>query len=445
VVLKTKTFSGGGVHVPHYKKMTEHRSIETLPLPKKLVLPLQMHCGKPAIPMVQAGDEVTVGQIIARADGIMSAYIHAPVSGTVAKIDTTDTATARMVPCIVLETAEEGKTDCSASSALPWETMEPAEIIAALSEAGIVGKGGAMFPTHVKLNPPPDKPIDTLIINGVECEPYLTCDHRTMLEQTEEMITGITIAARILNCTNIYIGIEDNKQDAIEKIAALVQDDALITVVPLKVKYPQGAEKQLIQAITGREVPSGGLPMNIGVVVINVGTAVSIYDAVIRQRPFIDRIVTVSGSCIKKPGNYSIRIGMTISELVEQLGGFTAPPAAVIMGGPMMGVAVPHLDIPIVKGSSGILFLSKKELPSLPSSKWASCIHCARCVFTCPSGLNPSEMSILAESQQWTAMKTDANLLDCIACGACSTVCPCNRPLVQWFNQAKIMVRQEWV
>lgn len=435
-----KTFFKGGVHPPH-KKLTANKPIEVVNVPKQVVIPLQQHIGKSAIAQVNKGDEVTEGQLIGMADGFISANVHSSVTGKVKDVIKNPTPLSARVDAVVIDVAEDFQPKKIESKPFNIEDYSKEDILKAVKDSGIVGMGGATFPTSVKLSPPPEKKIEDLIINGVECEPYLTADHRLMLEQSDGIIQGIKLLQKVLNPIHTYIGIENNKPDAIALLSEKTKNDASIEVAPLKVKYPQGAEKQLIGALTKKIVPPGKLPMDVGCVVQNVGTLFAIKEAVVDSRPLVERVVTISGGAVKNPGNYKVRIGTKLSDLLDAIGGLKEEPAKIISGGPMMGIAINSLDIPIMKGTSGVLFFSEKEAAQANYSDYSTCISCGRCVSACPMGLNPSLLSILGENELWADMKK-ADLLDCIECGSCNFSCPAHRPIVQLIKTAKIEIRK---
>lgn len=425
-----KTFPGG-LHPPDNKQWSAHKPIETCPLPAEFVVPLAQHIGAPAVACVAVGDFVTKGQQIAEAKGFVSVPIHAPTSGTVTAVEDRPHPMGKALPAVVISADGE-----DAWGELP-APLDPASASVdvlrdRLRDSGLVGLGGATFPTHVKLSPPAEKPIDILILNGVECEPYLTADHRLMLEDAERIIDGIAILQTILGVKQTFVGIEANKPDAIELMSGLC-GARNIQVVPLAVKYPQGAEKQLILAIAGREVPSGGLPMDVGVVVQNVATCAAVADAVLRGQPLIERIATISGPGIVTPKNLRIRIGMPLSHLVEVCGGLNGEPAKIILGGPMMGSAQLSLDVPATRGTSGLLLFTADNVPLRPEGP---CIRCARCVRACPAHILPTTIAAYARLDLFEEAEA-VNAMDCIECGCCTYACPAALPLVQAIRHAK--------
>ncbi len=432
-MVKTDTFERG-VHPHDSKELTAHKPIEKAHLPKRVVIPLSQHIGAPAKAEVNIGEEIKKYQLIGSPPGFVSAPVHASLSGKVIAIGDFLHPSGRMIPSIVIES--DGKDEGVPLKDNPdYLRLSPDEIKGLIRDAGIVGLGGAAFPTSVKLSPPKEKPVDTVILNGAECEPYLTADHRLMVERPREIVNGLKLIMKALGVSKGYIGIENNKPDAIEAMEAVVANESDIEVRTLTVKYPQGAEKMLIKAIIGREVPpKGGLPMDVGVVVQNVGTALAIYEAVRYGKPLIERVVTVTGKGIREPKNMMVRIGTMLTELLEDCGGLVDGAVKVIVGGPMMGFAQWSLDVPVVKGTSGILVQTEEDF--FPSEEYFTCIRCGRCVDVCPMGLNPSMLSILSEKGHYEEAK-EYNLFDCFECGSCAFVCPSKRPMVQFIRLAK--------
>ena len=436
-MMPLKTFPKGGVHPPEWK-LSAGEKIEILPTPERVVVPLTQHLGAPAKPVVERGAQVVTGQLLAEGQGFISANIHSPVSGKIFKIDEAfDASGYKRISVIIDVEGDEWDPAIDRSDSLREEvTLSREEIIKKVQAAGIVGMGGATFPTHVKLNVPKGKKADLLIINGVECEPYLTADHRLMLEKGRELLVGIRILMKALEVDQAVIGIEANKPDAIAYLNEICPGTNGITVQALKVKYPQGGEKQLIKAIAGREVPSGGLPVDVGVVVHNVGTTFAVYEAVQKNKPLIDRIVTVTGQPLKKPSNFLVRIGTPVSHLLEAAGGVPEDAGKVILGGPMMGKAISKFEIPVTKGTSGILVLPEKEAHRKTVEP---CIRCARCIAVCPMGLEPYLLMPLAEHKLWERSERE-RIMDCIECGSCSYTCPAHRPLLDYIRLGKMEV-----
>jgi len=428
-----------GIHPDTHKSPTEGKAIESNELPGKVIIPIQQHIGAPCEPIVKKGDLVKKGQLIAAAKTPVSSNVHATISGKV--VDVSDKPHPSLGKCLAITIESDGQDEWEEGilTEREWQKLDSAEIVEIIKNAGIVGLGGATFPTHIKLTPPKDNPIDTLIINGAECEPYLTADHRIMLEYTERMVTGILIIKKILGAKQVIIGIEDNKMNAVKAISEAVTGTG-IKVAAVPTRYPQGAEKTLIKTLLKREVPSGKLPMSIGVVVQNVGTAVAVCDAVRNGIPLIERVVTVSGRAIQEPKNLKLRIGTTFADAIEQCGGLKFPPAKLIMGGPLMGVAQYTEDVPVIKGASGILAFSKEEVNDGPESP---CIRCGSCLDACPMGLNPSMLSILGERSFVEEALNEYHLLDCIECGCCTFVCPAKRKIIHYIRYSKKMSAQK--
>jgi electron transport complex protein RnfC len=433
---KTATFDRG-IHPKYNKELASGKTITDAKLPQRVVVPVSQHIGAPAQPEVSIGDEVKRGQVIGSTSGFVSSPVHSSISGKVIAIADFPSTAGKMVQSIVIES--DGKDEAVTFNEHPdYMNLGPDEIKNIIKEAGIVGMGGAAFPTNVKLSPPKEKKIDAVIINGAECEPYLTADHRLMVEHPKEVVEGLKIIMKSLGVHEGHIGIEVNKPDAIEAMSDVVSGEENITVWPLEIKYPQGAEKMLIRAVKGREVPSKGLPMDVGVVVQNVGTALAVYEAVRHGKPLIERVVTITGNGIREPANMNIRIGTLMSEVVEQCGGLVEGAVKVIAGGPMMGFAQWTLDVPVVKGTSGILVMTESEY--VTSDDYTACIRCGSCIDVCPMGLNPSMLSILSEKEFFEEAK-EYNLFDCFECGSCAFVCPSKRPMVQFIRLAKSQVK----
>ena len=430
-----KTFPMGGVH-PSENKLSRAKAIEALPLPEVVQIPLGQHIGAPATAKVAKGDKVLTGQLIAEATGFMSANIHAPISGTVESVDLQPNGQGiRQMTITIKREGDDWVESIDRSDDLKREcTLEPQQIIAKIKEAGIVGMGGATFPTHVKLSVPPGKKAECLIINGVECEPYLTSDHRTMLELGEEMLVGVTILMKAVGVEKAYIGIENNKPDAIAHLQQLAAAYKGVEVVPLKVRYPQGGEKQLIAAVTGRQVPPPpALPIDVGAVVCNASTTYAVYRAVQKNMPLIERVVTITGKGLKEPKNLLTRMGTPIATLIEAAGGLPADAGKVINGGPMMGRAMINLDSPVTKGCSGITVMSGRDAERRTPGQ---CMKCAKCVSACPMGLEPYYLAKMAQKKNWDEIEAQM-ITSCIECGCCQSTCPAYLPLLDWVRLGK--------
>nr|VFJ92939.1 MAG: electron transport complex protein RnfC [Candidatus Kentron sp. H]VFJ93766.1 MAG: electron transport complex protein RnfC [Candidatus Kentron sp. H]VFK00657.1 MAG: electron transport complex protein RnfC [Candidatus Kentron sp. H] len=407
----------------------------------EMILPLSQHFGAPSKPIVRQGQEVARGDLIAEADGFMSVPLHAPATGVIKKIGLMPTARGPRAEAIVL-TVYKGANQMVLRE-LPQDinNMTSGEIIKAVQNTGMVGLGGASFPTHVKMAVPKDHKVDTVMVNGCECEPYLTTDHRVMLENSLNLFTGIRIAMKAVDAKRAVIGIEDNKKDAIEALRTACPGDGSITVGEMKTKYPQGAEKMMLKALLGREVPSGGFPSAVGVSVYNVATLAQLGALLPQSRGLVERVITVTGPGIEKPGNYLVALGTPIGFLLENLG-YHGSASHIILGGPMMGVSASSLDVPITKGVAGILVLTEEEeAAQVPNQVWP-CIKCAECLKACPIHLNPSHLGMLATRRYYKAMEEDFHLNDCFECGCCSYVCPAGIPLVQYFRIAKALNRE---
>lgn len=425
----------GGVHplkrIHHGKYLSEKSAISMCSVPDEIILPLSQHIGAPAVPIVEVGDTVDMGQKVADAGGFVSVPVYSSVSGTVKAIRECQTLAGRPCKAIVIENDGEDRLSPDITKPADLSELEPKQIVDIIKEAGIVGLGGAAFPTHVKLSPPPEKKIDTLIINGAECEPYLTADHRVMFEHADEVVLGTKAVMKALGVKNAYIAIESNKKNAIDAINKAASKEG-IDVKTLKVKYPQGAEKQLIYAVTKRQVPSGKLPMDVGAVVVNAGTAYQISLAVYKGLPLYERVVTVTG-CVNQPSNLIIRLGTPVSHVIGHVGGFSCDVEKIISGGPMMGISQQNLEAPVVKGSSGILVLDSRMAKQREES---DCIRCGKCVHVCPMGLEPYLLNSLVEKNDFKSAEKE-NVFDCMECGCCSYICPANRYLVQTIRLAK--------
>ncbi|MBF0109108.1 MAG: electron transport complex subunit RsxC [Magnetococcales bacterium] len=429
----------GGIHPDGHKELSERCAIEPMPLPKRLVVPLHQHLGAPAEPVVKEGDKVFKGDLIGKASGFVSAAVHAPTSGTVIGIEERPVAhpSGLTMPCVVIESdgADAWNPELKGiDDPLAPLALDPAVIRDRIKNAGIVGLGGATFPSFIKMSPPRDKVVDLLLINAVECEPYLTCDARLMEERSQEVVEGIRIMLHALQTRACVIGIEANKPEAIEIMNKAVAGNSDIRVVTLPVMYPQGAEKQLIEVVTGRQVPSKGLPVDVGVIVHNVATAVAIRNALRLGRPLVQRIVTVTGHGIARPANLELLIGTSVDDVLAHCGGLKPDTVKVVMGGPMMGLALHQTNVPVVKGTSGILALLRHESSG---KKEHACIRCGNCVAACPMNLVPCTMAWFAKTDQ-IELLPDVDLFDCIECGSCAYVCPANIPLVHYFRFGKI-------
>lgn len=426
-------FFKGGVHPRDNKNYTANKAIEKSLIPEKVVIPVRQHIGAPCVPLVKKGDKVKKGQVIADSDAFVSGPIHSSISGTVIDIGEYLHGVFGKSLAVVIESDEMDQWIEGIPLNRNWKDLSVDEIKTIIRKAGIVGMGGATFPTHVKLSPPADKKVDTFVLNGAECEPYLTADYRMMLEYTDRIVSGVLIVMKILGVDKAYVGIEDNKPKAIEIMKEAFKNTT-VQVMALPTRYPQGGEKMLIRAITKKEVPSGALPADVGVVVQNVGTVIAISDAVIKGIPLIERVTTVSGDAVCEPKNLSLRVGTTFQQAVEYCGGLKEKPEKIIMGGPMMGIAQFSLETPIIKGTSGILALTNN---AINESKQSPCIRCGRCIEACPMGLNPSRLSVLGERNLYKEAKEDNNLMDCIECGSCVYACPAKRNIVQYIKYLK--------
>ncbi len=434
-----KTFPKGGIHPPE-NKLTSGKKIKKLQVPNVVYVPIAQHIGIPSEIIVDRKDKVKIGQVIAKSGGFVSSNIHSPVAGTVTKLDMIIDTSGYKKQCIVIRTDQKDESNFEIPD-FPLKseiTMDQKDILQHITNSGVVGLGGATFPSHVKLDLKNDNLVDCLIINGVECEPYLTSDHRLMLEKSKEIIVGIQILMHALHIQEAVIGIENNKKDAINVLKKAAQSDNRIKVAALRVKYPQGSEKQLIKSILKREVPKNGLPMDVGVIVHNVGTIFAIYQAVQYDQPLIERVVTVTGKKLQKPSNFWVKIGTPISDLIDEVGGLPEGTRKIINGGPMMGKAIKNTDVPITKGTSGILVISEEEA-SRQEAK--NCIRCGDCVFVCPMGLEPFLLMKLAEKGLYEKAANE-DIMTCIECGSCSYVCPSHRPLLDYIRFGKNIVKK---
>ena len=428
-----------GIHPPESKDETNALPIRQFPFAPVIILPMAQHIGAPSEIIVREGQEVRRGELLAKAGGYVSVPMHAPVSGIIRKIGNVPTISGKMSPGIFLEAFPSSTQEVLEGKPIDPDTATPEEILQGIQDAGIVGLGGAAFPTHVKLKIPDGKKCETLILNGIECEPYLTTDHRVMLEQEKDIFKGIHYLLKATGAQSAIIGIEANKQDAADHLAKHLPKELPVSIKVLPVKYPQGAEKMLITSLLQKEVPSKSFPIEVGVVVVNVATAAEIGRLLPHGRGIQERVITITGPGVKKKGNYLIPVGTPLRFVLEQVG-VEEEISEVYMGGPMMGVAVSNLDISIVKGTSGILVFTRKDVNQ--SSKIYPCIKCGACVDACPILLNPSKLGILAKFEAYDEMASDYHLMDCFECGSCTYVCPSHIPLVQYFRLAKRVVRK---
>jgi len=437
-----KTFRKGGVHPPGNKNLSEDKEIKNAVISELLVVAMSQHLGSPSEAVVSPGDTVREGMLIGKSTGFISGNVHSPVPGKVKEITDIYLPNGMTSKAVVIEMEGEFDRLGKESVETAWEQLSPKELIEIISSNGIVGLGGATFPANVKFSIPRGKKAEYLVINGVECEPYLTADHRLMLEKADQIIEGIKIIASIIKPEKLAIGIEINKENAISRMQeAALKANLPLDVVALKVKYPQGDEKQLLKAVTDREVPSGALPLEIGCVVSNVGTVHAIYEAVVLGKPLIERVVTVSGGAISNPQNLKVRIGTPISSLIEECGGFKENPVKVVVGGPMMGFTIYDLDTPVTKGTSGILALTAKEVKG---SAQTACISCGRCIAACPMGLNPTTLFKYIDHSDYASAEK-IGLMDCKECGSCGYVCLARIPLIQGMRLGKRMLRTKKV
>ncbi len=436
--MKIRTFRIGGVH-PDENKLSNDAVTKPAPLPKQAIFPMGQHIGAPAKPIVKKGDKVKVGTMIAEAGGFVSAPIHSSVSGTVFKVDNAVDASGYNRPAIIINVeGDEWEETIDRSDKLEslkdHPELTPEEIVNRVKAAGVVGMGGACFPTHVKLCPPPGATAEYVIINGVECEPYITSDFRLMMEKSDELIEGVRILMAAVKVHKAYIGIEDNKPEAIELLAKKLENDPEIEVVPLEKKYPQGGEKQLIDAVIGRQVPAPpAIPINVGAIVQNAGTAVAVYEAVMKRKPLFERYTTVTGKKLATPSNFLVRMGTTFGELIDLCGGMPEGDNKVLAGGPMMGKAVNSLNVPVGKGQNSVTVLTDDDAHRKAPQP---CIRCAKCVSACPMGLEPFLLASGSALGKWDMMEQEM-ITSCIECGSCQFTCPAHRPMLDNIRKGK--------
>lgn len=436
--MKTRTFRIGGIH-PAENKLSNDAVTQPAPLPKQAVFPMGQHIGAPAKPIVKKGDKVKVGTMIAEAGGFVSAPVHSSVSGTVFKVDNAIDASGYMRPAVIINVeGDEWEETIDRSDKLErledHPELTPEEIVSRVKAAGVVGMGGACFPTHVKLCPPPGTTPECVIINGVECEPYITSDFRLMMEKSDELIEGVKILMAAVKVHKGYIGIEDNKPEAIELLTKKLENNSEIEVVPLQKKYPQGGEKQLIDAVIRRQVPAPpAIPINVGAIVQNAGTAVAVYEAVMKRKPLFERYTTVTGKQLAKPGNYLVRMGTSFGELIDLCGGLPGGDNKILAGGPMMGKAVNSLSVPVGKGQNSVTILTDEDAHRKTPQP---CIRCAKCVSVCPMGLEPFLLASGSALKKWDLME-QAMITSCIECGSCQYTCPAHRPMLDNIRYGK--------
>ena len=435
--MNSKTFHGG-VHPKEYKELTEDIAFENFPLPEEIILPLSQHLGKEAKPLVKKGEEVKPGQMIAQAEGFVSAPVHTSVAGKVMSLGKEATSSGFPRDSIVIKRNGTVESEKFLLEPLNSKTITPEKIRERVAVAGIVGQGGAAFPTSVKLSPPKDKVIDVVILNGCECEPYLTRDYRFMIERPDDLISGLKLILKALGVKRGVIGIEDNKPEAIKLLSQKVLGEKEVEVISLKTKYPQGAEKMLIKAVTGKEVPPGKLPMDVGAVIQNIGTAIAIHDAVVKGEVLITAALTVSGKGIKNPKNLIVPVGTSVQSVIDYCGGVTDDAVKIVVGGPMMGVAQFDLQAPVMKATSGILALTKDEVAENPETP---CLKCGQCVGACPLNLMPTKLARYSQLNRFEDAE-GADITVCMECGTCAYTCPANIPLVQWIRLGKQKVLQ---
>lgn len=433
--METKSFRGGA-HVPHYKRFTDRLTIQQMPLPKRVIIPMHQCLGTPCEPLVKAGERVTVGQKIGDSDDMISAPVHASVAGVVEKVETLAYCSGDIAKSVIIRVEGDQQAFEPTVERDP-ESMSKEEIIEAIREAGIVGMGGASFPTHVNVNT--RQPVDYLVLNGAECEPFLTCDHRAMVERADELVAGAEILSRVIGAKKCLIGIEINKPDAIETLTEKTKDKELFEIVPLAVKYPQGFKSILIKSVTGRDVRRGARSAEIGCIVRNVGTTIAVYEAVVYGKPLIERIVTVSGPKVPSPGNYMIRIGTPVGHIMNHCGVTDFEDAKVILGGPMTGRAQDTLDAPVIKNSTGVLLLQNEMVRE--HAPHENCVRCGKCVARCPMQLYPNQLSVFAETEDYHGLE-EWNVMDCMECGICVFSCPANRPILEFIKHVKPVIKK---
>ena len=439
--MKIRTFKIGGVH-PEENKLTHEVPTKVAALPKQAIFPLSQHIGAPAKPVVAKGDKVKVGTLLAEAGGFVSAPIYSSVSGTVLKIDTSFDATGYRKPVIIVSVeGDEWEETIDRSDKLETladhPELTPEEIVERIKVAGVTGMGGAGFPTFIKLCPPPTAKAECVIINGVECEPYITADYRLMMEKADQILVGLDLLMKAAKVEKGYIGIEDNKPAAIELFQQKTANDPRVEIVPLAKKYPQGGEKQLVDAVINRQVPAPpAIPVNVGAIVQNVGTAYAVYEAVMKRKPLFERYTTVTGKQVKNPGNFLVRMGTTFKDMIDACGGLPEGDNKVLAGGPMMGKAVSSLDTPVCKGTNSITVLTEDDARRKPAQP---CIRCAKCVGACPMGLEPYLLAQLSVMQEWERAENE-EIVSCIACGSCQFTCPAHRPLLDNIAMGKAAV-----
>ena len=439
--MKVRTFKIGGIH-PEENKLSHESATQPAPLPKQAIFPMSQHIGAPAKPIVKRGDKVKVGTMIAEAGGFVSAPIFSSVSGTVTKVDNAIDASGYMRPAVIVAVeGDEWEETIDRSTKLEkledHPELTPEEIVERIKKAGVVGMGGACFPTFIKLCPPPGAKAECVIINGVECEPYITSDYRLMMEKADELIEGVKILMKGAKVERGYIGIEDNKPAAIKLLAEKLAGNDKIEVVPLAKKYPQGGEKQLVDAVIGRQVPAPpAIPVNVGAIVQNAGTAVAVYEAVMKNKPLFERYTTVTGKKIAKPSNFLVRMGTTFGELIDLCGGLPEGDNKILAGGPMMGKAVNSLDVPVGKGQNSITVLTDSDAHRKPADP---CIRCAKCVSACPMGLEPFLLATCSAKHMWDKVEQE-DIVSCIECGSCQFTCPSHRPILDNIRLGKSTV-----